>query len=250
LCSVLHNGFSDQVTTMSYAILRIEKLKTKSEIAGRSNHNHRIMPVTNSDTQINNRQLLGTSDALADWQQRIEEAQVTKIRKNAVLAYEVLMTFSHDSKEKMLNLTNGNGELALDRFVNDSIDFIKEKFNEKNIVNAVLHLDESTPHIHAIIVPEFEGKLNARHFTGGKQKMRELQDGYYDALKPAFSKLLRRGKTGSKAKHINIQQFYADGPGIIDKLEKENAELKGLVDDLSLQLHSFTSNPAPSKACH
>jgi len=240
---------------MSYAIFRIEKLKSKSEIAGRGSHNHRLVNVPNADDKINNKTLIGTSNVVDDWQSRIDELGITKLRKNGVLAYEVLFTFSHDSKEKMLNMTNSKGEVALDRWCNDTIDFLNKKFNKKNVVNVVLHLDEATPHIHAIIVPEYDGKLNARHFTGGKNKMRKMQDEYFGCLKSAFSKLLRRGKKGSKAKHISIQQFYANGPAIIDELEQENIELKEQIKELQTEngklrsaLHSipFTSNPAPT----
>jgi len=241
---------------MTYAILRIEKIKSRAEIAGRSNHNHRHIPVPNADDKINNTILTGTSDAESDWQSRIDELGITKLRKNGVLAYEVLLTFSHDKKEQMLNLTNKQGELALDRWCNDSIEFLNKKFNKKNVVNAVLHLDEATPHIHAIIVPEHNGKMNARHFTGGKSKMRKIQDEYFECLKPAFSRLLRRGEKGSKAKHISIQQFYANGPAVIDALQQENSELKEQVTNLLIEndklksaLHSipFTSNPVPAQ---
>ncbi len=117
----------------------------------------------------------------------------------------------------MFNLKNKQGEQAIDRWCDDSIDFLNKKFNKKNVVNAVLHLDEATPHIHAIIVPEHSGKLNARYFTNGKKAMSDMQDEYYGCLKPAFGKLLRRGNKGSKAKHMSIQRFYADGPAIIDR---------------------------------
>lgn len=235
---------------MSYAIFRIEKIKSKSSISGRSNHNHRMFKVNNANDQINNKILKGSSNAMEDWQARIDELGIEKLRKNGVLAYEVLMTFSQDSKEKMLNLTNSKGELALDRWCEDSMRFINEKFNKKNIVNAVLHLDESTPHIHAIIVPEHNNRLNAKHFTGDRSKMIELQDGYYKSLKPAFGKLLRRGKAGSKAKHISIQQYYNQGPAIIDNLTKENLLLKEENDELkeeNFKLKSILNKPLQPK---
>ncbi len=83
---------------MSYAIFRIEKIKSKEEIADRGDHNHRIIPVPNADQQVNNKILKGSSNAADDWQARIDELGITKLRKNGVLAYEVLMTFSHDQK--------------------------------------------------------------------------------------------------------------------------------------------------------
>ena len=75
------------------------------------------------------------------------------------------------------------------------------------IVRAELHLDESTPHVHAYLVPLDErGKLNCRGIFGGRQKLSQFQDSYANAMSPIG---LERGIKGSKAKHTKIQHYYA-----------------------------------------
>ena len=51
-----------------------------------------------------------------------------------------------------------------------SMEWLKEEFGAENIKSAVLHRDEQTPHIQAHVIPRHEGKLNAKHWTGGKQR--------------------------------------------------------------------------------
>ena len=70
----------------------------------------------------------------------------------------------------------------------------------------VLHLDETTPHIHAAIVPINPGaSLSAKKYWGEAEGLRQLQTDYATAMRPMG---LTRGIEGSKAKHTAIKAFY------------------------------------------
>jgi hypothetical protein len=71
-----------------------------------------------------------------------------------------------------------------------SRDWLTENYGDK-CVRAELHLDESTPHIHAYIVPLNEKTNRVSHdamFGGrggqGRKKLSQLQDSYAAALAP------------------------------------------------------------------
>jgi hypothetical protein len=82
-----------------------------------------------------------------------------------------------------------------------------------------LHRDESTPHIHAFIVPMYEGKLNAKHYIGGtRDRLTQLQDSYAKAMKPHK---LERGIEKSRAQHQDIRRFY----GAIERAKDLSMEL-------------------------
>ena len=68
----------------------------------------------------------------------------------------------------------------------------------------MLHLDEKTPHLHAVVVPIREGKLTAKTILGNKKDMSQRQDRYAQAMAP-FG--LSRGVRGSKAIH-NAEGWY------------------------------------------
>jgi hypothetical protein len=73
------------------------------------------------------------------------------------------------------------------------------------IIDARMHLDESTPHIQAVIVPlTDDGRLSAKEMFG-KIQLKRLQTSYAKALK---SLGISRGVEGSKAKHTRIHEFY------------------------------------------
>ncbi len=77
------------------------------------------------------------------------------------------------------------------------------------LASVVLHLDEQTPHLHLLIVPRVKSatgawKLNSKALFD-RERLRELQTGYGDALTPLG---IRRGEPGSQAAHSEVRQFY------------------------------------------
>ena len=91
-----------------------------------------------------------------------------------------------------------------------SIDWVKKTFGD-NIIDAQLHLDETTPHIHTFVIPlDDKGKLNARAFLGGtRDRMVELQTSYAEAVK-SFG--LERGisKQITHATYKNSLRWHAE----------------------------------------
>jgi hypothetical protein len=119
----------------------------------------------------------------------------------------------------------------LNDWCDDNINWLKQTFGAKNLVSAVLHLDEKTPHIHATVVPIVSGerrKARTEKPTEGKKKYKKknsnaarlcvddlmardkLKD-YQDSYAEAMAKYgLKRGIEGSEARHITTQQHYRD----------------------------------------
>jgi hypothetical protein len=71
------------------------------------------------------------------------------------------------------------------------------------------------------------GKLNARKFFGGRDKMSALQDDFYNSVGKEFG--LDRGIKGSKAKHQTIKSYY-------EKQNQKDQELEKLAEDISQNL--------------
>jgi len=187
-----------------YAVLRVAKLKTTGEIGQLGKHNERTRETRNADTELlgDNVRLAGTGDWCADAQARLDDAPT--IRSNAVLAMEHVMTASREFYQR-----GDAGERAarLDDWTARSMAWLRETYGEANVVAAVLHKDEQTPHIQALVVPIDErGRLNAHAFTGGRAMLARMQDDYAAAVEELG---LRRGVRGSVAEHQTVKAFYA-----------------------------------------
>jgi len=187
-----------------YAVLRVAKLKTMGEIGALGQHNERTRATPNADAERlgENVRLVGSGDWCADAQARLDAA--LRIRSNAVLAIEHVMTASRDFYQE-----GDAGERAarLDDWTERSMTWLRERYGEQNVVAAVLHRDELTPHIQALVVPlHDELGLNAKHWLGGREKLGTMQDSYARAMEPLG---LERGVRGSVAIHETIKEWYA-----------------------------------------
>ena len=171
---------------------------------------------------------------------RINEGYKGKkaLRKDAVTSCRYILSGSHEQMKKI-----GDNPRAIREWANDNYDYFAEKYGEKNIVRATVHLDEKTPHMHLIVVPLTpDGRLSAKEFTGTAKKLRDLQSDYADKIGKKWG--FERGLENSGAKHIETKAFYKYLKGkelsadwvlnhpnremIVHKLLQENDKIKGL----------------------
>ena len=222
---------------MGFAVFHIEK--GAGNDAPMSSHIERTVEPANADKSRThlNRELIefpeGVKSRTEAIQHRIENAGITrKISRNQVRTIRILMSGTH---EDMLRIQN---EGRLDDWCKDNIEWLRKELGNENVVSAVLHLDEKTPHIHATVVPIVTGerrKAKQEQAKEGKKYKkknikaprlcaddilsREKYKLYQDRYAEAMNKYgLQRGIEGSKARHITTQQYYRE---LVDK----NADL-------------------------
>lgn len=200
---------------MSFAILRLQKLKSFADVGGSLSHNYRNRETLNADsdrTHLNDHDLDTNEKCMSAIRDRIPE----KRRKDAVLCIEHLITASPDwdgwSTEK---------ETA---FFEQSRKWLENKYGKKNVVSTTIHRDETTPHLVAYVVPldEETGRLNAKKFIGGsRHTLSQMQTDFAVEVKDLG---LDRGVQGSKAKHTSIKEYYEK----LNNYENEPGIEKGL----------------------
>lgn len=189
---------------MAYAIMRTKKLKSMGAIARSARHTFRSAPTPNADPTKNclNRSVgaKGLDQILA----AIERTLPKKRRKDAVLAIEYLVTASPEAFKRHGGALSdlGNG------YFQDALKWLQAKHGKANVISATIHLDESTPHLVAYVVPMIADKrLSCREFLGGPEKLRAMQSDFH--AKVGAKRGLERGVEGSKAKHESVASFYS-----------------------------------------
>lgn len=226
---------------MAYIILRAGKLKTNGNIAALGAHHQRTRDTPNADPELThqNEILRGSADLLADVQARLAQVEAVngEPRKNAVLAIDLLIAFSpdfvHFSKQMqgpesdVVARLVPNSQVDADRlkgFKDHTIAWLDKTFGPGNVVNVQLHLDELSPHIQATVIPvDKRDKLNCRAFLGGREKLRDMQTSIAEEMAPLG---LVRGVEGSKAKHQDVQRFYALAEQLTPGLAQETVQAK------------------------
>ncbi|MRI64595.1 hypothetical protein EDM00_11455 [Ornithobacterium rhinotracheale] len=139
------------------------------------------------------------SDAINE---RIKEGYKSKakIRKNAVKYVTHILTGSHEDMKRM----EQNGTLG--EWVRENYEFLSQEYGFKNIVRFTLHMDEKTPHLHAVTVPlTKDGRLSAFEIIGNRKKMQERQDRYAERMEQ-FG--LRRGIKSTGITHEGAREYY------------------------------------------
>ncbi len=230
--------------TMGYAVFHMQK--SRGTDSGTSAHIERKVKPSNADEERThlNRQLVEYPDGVQNRtqaiQHRLETAGLTrKVGKNQVRAIRIMLSGSPDDMQRIVR------EGRLNEWCADNMQYLAETFGKENIVSADLHLDETSPHIHATLVPivtterkrkKQEERATKRYRTKSASRPRLCADEvmsrgklkeYQDTYAAAMAKYgLRRGVEGSEARHIDTMQFYRELKAMTDTLKADVTELQ------------------------
>lgn len=99
-----------------------------------------------------------------------------KVRSTAVRMCEITVQIGGDLAE------NGTEEEQVEA-LKQAFEELRDQYGEKNIVSAVIHVDETTPHLHFDFVPITpKGGLSAREVVGDRAQMRKTQARFLEAM--------------------------------------------------------------------
>ena len=154
------------------------------------------------------------------------------IRKDAVKFCTHVLTGSHEKMKEIFADKEKSKE-----WIQDNYRFLAKEFGKENIVRFTLHLDEKTPHLHAVTIPlTSDGRLSAKEIIGNKQSMKNFQTRYAAEMEKYG---LERGIENTGIKHENAQQFYSrinEANKIADKDEiKASKNLLGIYKSESVE---------------
>jgi len=185
-----------------YAILRVAKLKTKGSVAAALSHNLRERETLNADKErFHENTILKGADTVQGGLQAWDARAPEKVRINAVHGLEYFVGGSPDR-------INAMSRTEQDSYFSKALEWFEERHGAENIISAVIHRDETTPHMQIIVIPLDErNKLNARALVGGKDNLRQLQTNFAEQVGLEFG--LQRGIERSNARHHTIKEYYA-----------------------------------------
>ena len=194
---------------MSYLVLHMDKFK-KEAIRGIQSHNRREReshsnPDIDYDRSLENYELheSASTNYTEAIQRRIDALQLAKaVRKDAVRMCGLIVT-SDSAFFQSLSPEDTR------RFFEESKAFLMDFVGAENVVSAMVHMDEKTPHMHFFHVPVTQdGRLNANKIYT-RQSLRKLQS-ELPAYLQSRGFAIERGveqTPGSAKKHLNTREF-------------------------------------------
>lgn len=248
---------------MSYAIFRVQGIKTTGDLRGIGKHNLERVSYTNLDIDASrfgeNIHLIQPPESKTYVKNFFEIVEPMKLeheekmkneRKDRVKPFEAKINSSKSDVACEFLFTSDEeffkdmSKAEVERWAETSLDFVKKEIGipEEHILHAVVHMDEKTPHLHIVAVPlvqKYDGRakketwqLNRKHFIRTREDMGKLQDSYHGHMqKHGYG--LERGVKGSTNRHLHPERFKAQED--LKRLETQQKALEGVVEDLGYQ---------------
>ena len=203
---------------MSYAIIRNEKL-TRVQAMGAYKHNerktrnHSNKNIDRTKTELNYYLKKNELSYIKEFDKIKEKYDLKgQIRSNSNIMCEMVFTSDQKFFDKI-------GYEENKRYFEESYKFICEYKNlgEQNIISAVVHMDEDTPHMHLLFIPVIHttdkqgnkiDKVCCRDFWKGKNSYRDLQNAYFKHVSEKGFKL-ERGELVevTNREHYSVQEY-------------------------------------------
>ena len=197
---------------------------------------------------------------------RLREAGI-KRRKGQASSLEIIFTGSH---ERMVAMS----QKELMKWSSEILEWAKKQWGEENVVNASLHVDERTPHIHMIVVPIVTGQSRRTKFhqeqnkskktykinhnklrlckneVYTKAKLYEYHDSLYQEVNAKYG--LERGEfalPGSKKKHQDsidynrqLAEEAAECRSLLAEIQADYDEIKDDIQELQTKKDILSSS--------
>ena len=214
---------------MPYAILRFQKRKAGS-IASCERHNERRKEAYKSNPDIDversklNYHLVNPPRYTykKEINRMVKEAGC-KVRRDSVMMVETLITASPE-------FMNSLPPEEQKKYFTMALDFIAERVGRQNILSAVVHMDEKTPHMHLCFVPITpDNRLSAKAFLGNQKSLSQWQSDYHERMSARWNEL-ERGQSSmeTKRKHIPTWLFKMG-----TRLDKQYEEIVSALSDIN-----------------
>ena len=205
---------------MPYAILRFQKRKAGG-VAACERHNERKKEAYKSNPDIDmerskdNYHLVNPPRYTykKEINQMVKEAGC-KVRKDSVMMVETLITASPE----FMNSLPPEEQKA---YFQTALDFISERVGKQNILSAVVHMDERTPHMHLCFVPLTpDNKLSAKSILANTVLKKE-HDGRISRDNKAWAKTIPMPEDGGDPRHSYALVVDKVNPGLTDLFLKQ-----------------------------
>ena len=238
---------------MSYDIIRNEKL-TRVQAMGAYKHNerktknHSNKNIDSSKTELNYYLKKNELSYIKEFDKIKEKYDLKgQIRSNSNIMCEMVFTSDQKFFDKI-------GYEESKRYFEESYKFICEYKNlgEQNIISAVVHMDEDTPHMHLLFIPvvhtiDKQGnkidKVCCRDFWRGKNSYRDLQNAYFKHISEKGFKL-ERGELVEETnrEHFSIQEYkqitnYENTKQVLKDIKLELPETPDIKDIKKIMLN-------------
>lgn len=206
MCYTLHTHREEMRggNKVGYAVVHMMKIKSGA-VGGIQSHNNREHePKTNPDVDMSrsedNYDLISCDNYKRSIKEKLSNLVESSraVRKDAVVVCNFIVTSDNETM-------NALGADRQREFFQDSVKWFSDRYGADRVLNATVHMDETTPHLHIGVMPiTQDGRLSAKAiFT--KTEMKAIQTEFARDVGEKYG--LERGVEGSERTHLSETRF-------------------------------------------
>lgn len=206
MCYTLHTHREEMRggNKVGYAVVHMMKIKSGA-VGGIQSHNNREHePKTNPDVDMSrsedNYDLISCDNYKRSIKEKLSNLVESSraVRKDAVVVCNFIVTSDNETM-------NALGADRQREFFEDSVKWFSDRYGADRVLNATVHMDETTPHLHIGVMPiTQDGRLSAKAiFT--KSEMKAIQTEFARDVGEKYG--LERGVEGSERTHLSEARF-------------------------------------------
>ena len=225
---------------VGYAVVHMMKIKSGA-VGGIQSHNNREHePKTNPDVDMSrsedNYDLISCDNYKRSIKEKMSNLVESSraVRKDAVVVCNFIVTSDNETM-------NALGAERQREFFQDSVKWFSDRYGTDRVLNATVHMDETTPHLHIGVMPiTQDGRLSAKAiFT--KTEMKAIQTEFAHDVGEKYG--LERGVEGSERTHLSEARFKEQKA--LEMANEHGAiaqELQIIAEDCKQELSEATRN--------
>lgn len=206
MCYTLHTHREEMRggNKVGYAVVHMMKIKSGA-VGGIQSHNNREHePKTNPDVDMSrsedNYDLIPCDNYKRSIKEKLSNLVESSraVRKDAVVVCNFIVTSDNETMDAL-------GADRQREFFQDSVKWFSDRYGADRVLNATVHMDEATPHLHIGVMPiTQDGRLSAKAiFT--KTEMKAIQTEFARDVGEKYG--LERGVEGSERTHLSEARF-------------------------------------------
>lgn len=206
MCYTLHTHREEMRggNKVGYAVVHMMKIKSGA-VGGIQSHNNREHePKTNPDVDMSrsedNYDLIPCDNYKRSIKEKLSNLVESSraVRKDAVVVCNFIVTSDNKTMDAL-------GADRQREFFQDSVKWFSDRYGADRVLNATVHMDETTPHLHIGVMPiTQDGRLSAKAiFT--KTEMKAMQTEFARDVGEKYG--LERGVEGSERTHLSEARF-------------------------------------------
>lgn len=206
MCYTLHTHREEMRggNKVGYAVVHMMKIKSGA-VGGIQSHNNREHePKTNPDVDMSrsedNYDLIPCDNYKRSIKEKLSNLVESSraVRKDAVVVCNFIVTSDNETMDAL-------GADRQREFFQDSVKWFSDRYGADRVLNATVHMDETTPHLHIGVMPiTQDGRLSAKAiFT--KIEMKAIQTEFTRDVGEKYG--LERGVEGSERTHLSEARF-------------------------------------------